>query len=86
MSVAVIAFQLYSESPRDYRGILARLLAREITALTTTVQMGSRSRQPAVRARAPPQLNYLIAADHERLVHKSSLYHDQNLERVSDEQ
>ena len=35
--------------------------------------LGSRSQQPAVRARAPPQLDYLTAADHWRLIYKSNI-------------
>ena len=53
MSVAEIAFWVYFVSPHDSRGILARLLLRKTTALTTRVPFtGCRSRQPAVPARA----------------------------------
>ena len=52
MSVTVIAFQFYSESPRKSRGFLARLIALKDYCSHDGPIMGSRSRQTAVRARA----------------------------------
>ena len=56
----MVAYRLVDKSLNVCRGdsvpnlpwILARLLPRETTALTATVQMGSRRRQAAVRATA----------------------------------